>query len=211
MVVVAAVGTLVAVSLALWAAHYPAGLILREWFLGAVGTWGDVLVSLKDATPLIFTGLAAGVAFRAGVFNIGAQGQAVLGALAAVWLATRVAPGLHAWAGIPLALLVAGIGGGFWALIAAGLERWRRVPVVLSTILLNFVALQVLSLLLEGALRTHEPKVIQCVSLPGGYFLPIWFPMVFVAAGGYLHIGFFIALVGGGGGLGGAGADGVWV
>src|SRR3954468_19808106 len=105
----------------LYLAHYPAHRVLGIWFTGALGTRTDVLISLNYACPLILTGLAAGVAFRSGVFNIGAEGQSILGAIFTTTLATRLWPGLPAAAAVPLALIAAGIGGAAWALIAGTL------------------------------------------------------------------------------------------
>lgn len=191
----ALVGTAIGVALLLLAAAlaltgHPK--ILWEWVEGAAGTRADLLIALKGACPLILTGLAAGVAFRSGVFNIGAEGQAIAGALLTVWLATRLAPGLPAGAALPGALVAAAIGGAAWALVPAALERVRGVPVVLSTILLNFVALQVLWLLLEGPLRTVEKTgVVQSDPLPAAFFLPT----VLHAGAGSVHAGLLIALV----------------
>ncbi len=194
-VILAGGAALFLVGVSLGIAGYPALVILREWLVGAVGTKGDILVSLKNATPLIFTGLAAGIAFRSGVFNIGAEGQSIAGAIMAVAVATRFFPGWPAWAAIPAALVAAAMGGALWAGIAAGMQRFRDVPVVLSTILLNFVAVEMLSLVLEGPLKSHGTQVIQSDILPAGYQLPVIFPRMFLAAGGYLHAGFFIALL----------------
>src|SRR3954466_16249678 len=80
--------------LGLYAAGYPAHRVIAQWIHGALGSRFDLLVALKNTTPLLLTGLAAGVPFRSGVFNIGAEGQSLLGALAATALATRLLPSL---------------------------------------------------------------------------------------------------------------------
>lgn len=187
--------TLLLMMLGLYLAGFPAHHVLREWAVSAAGTRADLLISLKNACPLILTGLAAGVAFRSGVFNIGAEGQSILGSLAAVALATRFLPNLPVAAAIPAVLLVAALGGAAWALIAAVLDRLRGVPIVLSTILLNFVASDLLGVLLEGPLKTHATQVVQSDPLPAAYVLPVLLPSIFTAPGGYLHAGFFIAVV----------------
>jgi simple sugar transport system permease protein len=186
---IAAAGLLLALGLA--AARYPAWGVLREWAVGAAGTRGDLLVALKNACPLILTGLAAGVAFRSGVFNIGAEGQSILGAAAATAVATRLFPGMQNPAlAMGLALLAGALGGAGWGAVAALLERYRGVPIVLSTILLNFIALQLLGLLLEGPLRTHSSEIVQSDILGTAYRLPI----LVAAGGGYLHAGFVVAV-----------------
>jgi simple sugar transport system permease protein len=187
---IAAAVVLLMLGLAL--ARYPAARVLHEWLIGAVGTPGDVLVALKNACPLILTGLAAGVAFRSGVFNIGAEGQSILGAATAVALATRLFPHPgNSFLAITLALVAGAMGGAVWALLAALLDRYRGVPIVLSTILLNFIALQFLGVLLEGPLKTHSSEIVQSDILGSAYQLPI----ILARSGGFLHAGFLIALL----------------
>ncbi|HEY4328931.1 MAG TPA: ABC transporter permease [Phycisphaerae bacterium] len=183
---------LLLVSLALAMGGHPRGLL--DWAQGAAGTRADLLMSLKNACPLILTGLAAAVAFRSGVFNIGAEGQSIVGTIAAVTLATRALPHLSSpLLAIPLCILAGAIGGAIWALIPALLDRLRGVPVVLSTILLNFIALQLLRMLIEGPLRaiTIKTSVPQSDPLIGGYILPIFLQ----SGAGQLHVGIIIALV----------------
>src|ERR1041384_2503805 len=131
--VLAAVAASVFLMMAgLWLSGFPAHHVLADWITGAIGTRYDLMASLKNASPLIFTGLAAGIAFRSGVFNIGAEGQAILGSIAAVAVATRIFPAAPVWLAIPGALVAAILAGAIWALIAGALERSRGVPVVLS-------------------------------------------------------------------------------
>jgi simple sugar transport system permease protein len=112
------------------------GLLLQGAF-GSVFAWSE---TLTRAVPLMLTGLAAAVAFRARLFNIGAEGQLLMGAIAATWAGTRLAPpaALH----LPLVLGAGMLAGALWAGIAAVLRVRRDVPEVLSTLLLNFVAVQ---------------------------------------------------------------------
>jgi simple sugar transport system permease protein len=150
--------------------------------------------TLQSATPILLTGLAVAVAFRANVLNIGGQGQYVLGA------AAGAAVGIYVRAPAPLLvtllLLAALIAGACLASIAAALERWRSVPVVLSTLLLNFVALEFLRYLLQGPMRaTSEAGDFldpQSRQLPDPAHLPEFFSPT---PGQGLHLGFFIALV----------------
>jgi simple sugar transport system permease protein len=151
--------------------------------------------TFQSATPILLTGLAAAVAFRANVLNIGAQGQYVLGASAAAAVGIYVHPG-GAPLLIPLLLLSAMAAGALFASIAAALDRWRNVPVVLSTLLLNFVALEFLRYLLQGPMRaSSEGGTLldpQSQQLPEAARLPEFFSPNF---GQGLHLGFFIALV----------------
>jgi simple sugar transport system permease protein len=186
---IAIVLSLALLTLGLALAGYPALAILKNWFLASLTNRFNLEVALKNSCPLLLTGLAAGVAFRAGVLNIGAEGQSILGAIAATALATRLFPQLaHGALAIPLALLAAIAAGALFAAIPALLALFRNVPVVLSTILLNFIALQFLGILLEGALKTRLTEAIQSDPLPAAYHLPL-FP-----GSTTLHIGILIAL-----------------
>jgi simple sugar transport system permease protein len=162
---------------------------------GAETGYRNWIQTLQSATPILLTGLAAAVAFRANVLNIGAQGQYVLGASAAA------AVGIYVHAGgapllIPLLLLAAMAAGALFASIAAALERWRNVPVVLSTLLLNFVAFEFLRYLLQGPMRARSEGGTlldpQSQQLPEAAQLPEFFSPT---PGQGLHLGFFIALV----------------
>ncbi|QRK04057.1 ABC transporter permease [Archangium violaceum] len=104
------------------------------------------------AALLLLTGLSVAVAFKVGLFNIGAQGQMLVGALAAAVVGAQVQ--LPAVLHIPAALLAAGLAGGLWALIAAALKLARGVHEVISTIMLNWVAVSLVdNWLAVGPLR----------------------------------------------------------
>jgi len=140
--------------------------------------------TLTDACPLVFTGLAVAVAFRAAVWNIGAQGQYVAGAVAAA--AAGIYLGGPAAVAGPALLAASAVAGALLAGVAALLERWRGVSIVLSSLLLNFVALLLLRYLLSGPMRE-----------PGGEYksLPIRPEATLPALpGGDLHAGLLLAL-----------------
>jgi simple sugar transport system permease protein len=112
----------------------------------------ELLRSLAKATPLLLSGLAVAVALRAGMFNIGAEGQILLGAFAAA----AVGAG---WHGAPMAVhlplcLVAGMASGaVWSAIAGALKAWRGAHEVIVTIMLNYVAIQITHYLVNGPAR----------------------------------------------------------
>ncbi|MDQ3244170.1 MAG: ABC transporter permease, partial [Gemmatimonadota bacterium] len=110
---------------------------------------GDAMVR---ATPLILTGLAVALAFRAGVFNIGAEGQLLVGAAASAAVGTKLGaiPGVIS---IPLLLLAGAVAGGIWAGIAAELRRRFAVLEIISTIMLNFIAIHAVAFLVRGPLQ----------------------------------------------------------
>jgi simple sugar transport system permease protein len=110
-------------------------LMLREGF----GSLGRLEATLGAATPLLFTGLATAIAFRAGVFNIGVEGSFVLGGLVAAWLGAALT-GLAGGLLIPAALLLGAAVGAAWSLPPAVLRARLGVDEVVTTLMLNFVA-----------------------------------------------------------------------
>ncbi len=114
------------------------GVAYRELFFGAFGSVRAISETLFTATPLILSGLAVAIGFRAGLFNIGARGQMFMGGLFAVWVALHVE--LPAVLHIPLAILASIIGGGLWGGLAGFLKARTGAHEVITTIMLNFVA-----------------------------------------------------------------------
>jgi ABC-type uncharacterized transport system permease subunit len=118
---------------------------------GAFGTWLAFTETLTKSTPLLFCGLAVAVAFEGALWNIGAEGQLLAGAMSAGALGPMLNSWPHALA--VMAILVAGAGGGaLWGALAGWLRARREVNEVISTIMLNFVAAQLLSWLVHGPL-----------------------------------------------------------
>ncbi len=113
---------------------------------GGVPVFGPISDTLVNAAPLILGGLAVGVAFRAGLFNIGVQGQLVMGAIASgyVGFAWSLPPGIH----LIVALLAGILGGAIWGGIVGVLKAKTGAHEVITTIMLNYVALALLSYLL---------------------------------------------------------------
>jgi simple sugar transport system permease protein len=126
-------------------------LAARALFEGAFGSSYGLLNVATKACPLLLAGLAVLVAFRAGFWNIGAEGQLACGAMAAGWLGTM--HGIPAAVHVPLVLAGAFAAGSAWCLVAAWLRVRRGALEVISTIMLNFVALFLLSWLVHGPLR----------------------------------------------------------
>ncbi|WP_407941077.1 ABC transporter permease [Oceanomicrobium pacificus] len=124
------------------------GLMLK----GVAGSLFAFTETLTRATPLIFTGLAAAVAFRARLWNIGAEGQLYLGALACVWIGTGMidAPALVL---VPLVLLAGALAGAVGMIGPAWLRTRFGADEVVTTLLLNFIILIFVQMMLEGALK----------------------------------------------------------
>lgn len=129
--------------------------VLRAFALmaeGAAGSLFNLTETLARATPLIFTGLAAAVAFRARLFNIGAEGQLYAGALAAVAVGTG-AVAVPAWVLIPLILVVGALAGAALMLGPVLFKTKLGADEVVTTLLLNFVVLLFVQMMLEGPLK----------------------------------------------------------
>ena len=137
------------VALCLVAVGVMPGKALSELVTGSVGTPNAWNETLKMATPLVISGLAVYVALRAGLFNIGAEGQLLVGGLAATVVALRV-PGAF---GVVLSVLAGIAGGALWALPAGLIKAYRNGHEVITTIMLNNVAAAVAIGLVSGPLR----------------------------------------------------------
>ncbi|MBB3268605.1 simple sugar transport system permease protein [Azospirillum sp. OGB3] len=144
------------------------GLLLE----GAAGSRFALTETLTRATPLILTGLAAAVAFRAKLWNIGAEGQLYMGALAAVVLGGGMLD-LPAWLLLPTVMIAGAAAGGATLLGPAVLKVRFGVDEVVTTLLLNFIVLLLVSMLLEGALKDpmgmgwpQSAPVVEAAELP---------------------------------------------
>ena len=131
--------------------------ILDAFWRGSLGTSSAFFSgTLVRAIPLIIVGVGIAIAFRAGVFNIGGEGQLLLGAVAATVVGLHWSHGLG-FAGVVIALIASALAGSAWAAIAAVLRTRFGVLEVISTIMLNFIALNLVSFLVRGPLQepTH--------------------------------------------------------
>lgn len=108
-------------------------------FTKVFGTPYDRGEAIREITPLILTGLSVAFAFRTGLFNIGAEGQVIMGMTGATWVGVRM--DLPAFIHAPLAVIVGALLGGLWGAIAGWLKAARGVNEVITTIMLNWIAL----------------------------------------------------------------------
>ena len=154
---------------------------------GAFGDRESALETLVQATPLILTGLAAAIAFRAGVWNIGGQGQFIAGAIGTWWVYDTM-PGLPA----PLLFVAmfagAAVFGAVWASVASVLLVRYGTNEILTTVMLNFVIDYMLSWLLSGPWQANDTPYSQTERMVESTFLPRFFD------GSRLHLGFALAL-----------------
>jgi simple sugar transport system permease protein len=117
-------------------------------FASALDSKFNLVETLVKAAPLVLTGLAVAVAFRAKFWNIGAEGQFLLGAMAAVFVGTQEA--LPTWSLVPLMIICGILAGGLWAVLPAILKTRFKVDDVVTTLLLNFIIFYAMMALLDG-------------------------------------------------------------
>ena len=177
-----------AVFAVLLAGGYDSSRALAALWDGAFGSPYAVLsATLVRATPLLFVGLAVGLAFRAGVLNIGAEGQLLAGATVAVTVGLMVG-GLPRPLALPLVLIAGAMAGAAWASVAAWLKWKFGVLEVISTLMLNFVASYTVSWAVRGPLQEPTRVYPQTVELAESVRLPA------LVDGHRLHLGFLLAL-----------------
>jgi simple sugar transport system permease protein len=131
---------------------------------GAFGSPNALADTIVKATPLLFVGVGICISFRGGMINIGGEGQLVVGALAAT-IAALALPGWPGWAIIPLSLLLGFLAGGLWGAIPGALKAYLNVNEILTTIMMNAIAVQLMNFLLSGPLM--DPLQIEA-----GSFIP---------------------------------------
>jgi simple sugar transport system permease protein len=156
-----------------------------------LGTPYGIGQTLFKATPLVFTGLAVAIGFRAGLFNIGAEGQLTLGGAAAAAVGVALA-GWPAPLLLPAALLAAALAGGLWGAIPGALKSRFGAHEVINTIMLNFVAYALVSFWGRGA---FEPATVRTAEIGAGAILPrldAWIPAL---RGSPVNLGLLLALL----------------
>jgi ABC-type uncharacterized transport system permease subunit len=171
-------------------------------FEGAFLEPRGLLASFRNMTPLVLSGLAVAFAFKSGLFNIGVQGQLIVGSVVAAWVGFAVSglpPVLH----VTLALVASLVAGGLWAAIAGALKAYADAHEVITTIMLNYIAMQFAGWLIStgsegsrpGPLASPEsvkdaiartPEILKSARLPVVYTVPPNFD---------LHAGIFIAII----------------
>jgi len=159
----------------------------RAMFIGSLGSFKAVMETLVKATPLILTGLSFAYAARAGLINIGAEGQLYMGG----FLATLVGSNfgwmpmiIH----LPLTLLAGFIGGGLWGLIVGWLKIKFGANEIITTVMFNYVAIYFISYLVTGPMIEPPGTYPQSRPITASATLPRFL------AGSRIHLGLFIAL-----------------
>ena len=170
------------------------GAAYAALFRGAFVGWGSISETLTSSAPLILAGLSVAVGFQAGLFNIGAEGQMVVGGLAAVVIGFSIT-GLPMIVHLPLALLGGFLAGAVWGGIPGWLKARTGAHEVITTIMLNFIAFNLLNYLLkvpfiqlEGRFDPISKTVESTARLPR---ILTWLPV----PGLRLHLGIIVALL----------------
>ena len=163
------VGLLISLGLAKFAGESPAHVfaIISK---SAFGTWEDLSQTLFYTTSLIFAGLSVSMAFHAGLFNIGAEGQLTVAAAAATAVGVLLPQVPYPLAPL-LAMLAALLAGAFWGFIPGVLKAYRGSHEVIVTMMMNFVAGGVTSWLIQGALKSTTTQNPESAKIGAGYLL----------------------------------------
>ena len=160
---------------------------------GAFGGGRQIGETMLRATPLMFTGLAVAYGFRAGLFNIGAEGQLFMGGLAAAFLGIALA-GLPRPLNIILMLVAGAAIGAAWAFIPALLKANIGAHEVITTMMFTFIGRYIVSWLVTGPLQA-EGQIPQTEALPTESTLPKLHEVLPFLADSRAHLGFVIAVV----------------
>ena len=153
---------------------------------GSVGSFNAIISTLVQATPLVLAGLAVGIGFKAGLFNIGVHGQFLIGGLAAAAMGVATA-GLPPIAAIPLAVLSGIVAGLAYGFIPGFLKAYTGAHEVVTTIMLNYVATYIIAYVASGPLRGENVSFARTETITTAA-LPI-------IAGREGHIGIFFAAI----------------
>ena len=159
---------------------------------GAFGSTNALAETLVKATPLLLVGLGICIAFRGNVINIGGEGQMIVGAICATVIGISVPEG-PGWLIITLSLVTGFLGGALWGSIPGALKAYFNVNEILSTIMMNAIAVQGMNFLLRGPMIDPEQlelasKIPQTARLVEAFHLPRLVPT-------RLHLGAAIAVV----------------
>lgn len=192
------VAALVIIAIVLVATGHDAGHTYRELVVSGFTGHGAFSATLISATPILFTGLAAAVAFRMQLFNIGAEGQLYFGALGASWIALKL--GQHHLTSAPLYVVAmcaaGGLLGALWSLIPGVLRAFAHTNEIITSLMLNYVAGYVLTyLIFDSASYWRDISTLQARSFPQGKPMPSHAEWSALGSTVALPLGFLISLV----------------
>jgi simple sugar transport system permease protein len=159
---------------------------------GAFGSTNAVAETIVKATPLLLVGIGICIAYRGNVINIGGEGQMIVGAIAATWFGLRYTD-LPGWLMIILAMAIAALAGSIWGGIPGALKAYFNVNEILSTVMMNAIAVQLMNYVLTGPMidpvqSEKASQIPQTARLVEAYRLPRLVPT-------RLHLGALIAVI----------------
>jgi ABC-type uncharacterized transport system permease subunit len=163
-------------------------VVYQRMIVASFGDPYNIAEMLVKATPLLLTGLSFAFAFKAGLFNIGADGQFYVGALAAVIVSLKLGF-LSSWLVLPLAFMAAVIAGGLFSGLAGYLKARFNANEIITTIMLNYVAFQLTNYFVNGPFKEKAGAYPQTDAIPLQAQLPALVPDT------RLHVGFLLALL----------------
>ena len=175
-------------ALILLLAGYDVGKAFSALWLGTFRNLFSFTSTINRSSPLIFVGLAVAIAFRGSVFNIGAEGQLLMGAV----FATVVSVTFTALPGfilLPLMIMAGALGGALWGFLPGILKAKYEVNEIITTIMFNYIAINLLGYLVRGPLKDPSRAEPQSHTIPEQAFLPSILP------GTRLHFGYFLGII----------------
>jgi ABC-type uncharacterized transport system permease subunit len=146
--------------------------VLRVLINGAFGTERGLSYTLYYSTTFIFTGLAVSVAFHGGLFNIGGEGQAIMGGLGTGLVAVWFSNSLPIWLMLPLMLVAGALFGMVWAAVPAYLQAYRGSHIVITTIMFNFLASSLLVYLLVNHMKVPGSMAVESAPFAASAKMP---------------------------------------
>jgi simple sugar transport system permease protein len=184
--------------------------VYRLLFTESFGSGKRIAATLAAATPLIFTGIATALAFRTGAFNVGVEGCVNVGGLAAAFVGFTFLS-LSGFVLLPLALLASVLAGALWMLVPALLKARLDVDEVVTTLMLNFIAVSLTAWLVNGPLlapgsansatpmidaAARLPKLMRGSTLNAGFLIALACVLLYWAWGRWAALGFETRLAG---------------
>jgi general nucleoside transport system permease protein len=176
-------------ALLLWANGQNPIAAYQSLFYGAFGSVDRFAETLVKSTPLLLVAISVSISFRCQFWNIGAEGQIILGAIFATWVGLALSH-LPALVVVPLAFLAGALGGALWCLIAGLLKARAQANEVITTSMLNYIAIYLLAYLVHGPMM--DPAGF---NFPQSPLLAKTFELPRLVAGTRLNIAFLVALV----------------
>ncbi|MDQ6924950.1 MAG: ABC transporter permease [Candidatus Eremiobacteraeota bacterium] len=174
-------------SVAMLLAHVSPIVGFGALFDGAFGTPEEVAETLVQATNLLFPALGIAIAFRAGLFNIGAEGQLILGGFAAGWLGAQLP--LPAFLAVPMVMLAGALAGGAWGAIPGFLRARFGANEVIATLMLNVIAVLLTTYLVTGPLQQGGGGASETAALPKSAQIP---DLIALAADPHFTLAFLV-------------------